>query len=49
MTAFVTYGRRLCLLAGLVGLKSLFAIGTKVTDAGVAKLGKVLPGCTISH
>ena len=36
-------------LAGLKGLSSLFALGTKVTDAGVAKLGKALPDCDISH
>ena len=36
-------------LAGLKNLSSLFALGTKVTDAGVAKLGKSLPDCDISH
>ena len=36
-------------LAGLKSLSSLFALGTKVTDAGVAKLGKALPDCDISH
>ena len=36
-------------LSGLKNLSSLFALETKVTDAGVAKLQKALPDCDISH
>jgi len=36
-------------LEGLTGLKELFLMNTKVTDAGVKKLKQALPNCIIKH